>query len=52
MLQAKIAGGMTEVVVDVLETIEVQAQHCGLLSVAGSLGQALVHAIFQQQTIG
>ena len=52
MLQAKIAGGMTKVVVDVLETIEVQAQDRGLLSVAGRLGQALLHAIFQQQPIG
>ena len=43
---------MPEGVVDLLEAIEIQAQDRGLLSVAGCLSQALLHAIFQQKPVG
>ena len=43
---------MAKGVVDLLEAIQIQAQDRGLLSVAGGLGQTLLHSIFQQKPIG
>src|ERR1700693_5851640 len=46
--RAEIAGSVAKGVIDLLEAIQVQTEDCGLLPVACCLGQALLHAIFQQ----
>ena len=52
LLQADIARGMTEGVVDFFKAIEIETKHGCLVSVTGSLGEAALHTIFKQQPIG
>ena len=52
LLQHLVAGGVAERVVDVLEAVQVDEHHRGLLAVALARGQRLGEPVFQQAAVG
>ena len=51
-LEQRVADGMAERIVDVLEAVEIEAEHRQALALPSALSSASLHALAQQHAVG